>query len=121
MFRNALFASLIALGAAGAAQAQAQAQAPDPGGRWPAGGNIVGGADATISGGGSDLTITYNTGGAGGGSALMAQAGRTARFVGTRGDGPQVEYSAPADTNPGREAWIVGGGDDAQVVYRNPH
>ena len=117
MFRNTLFASLIALGAAGAAQAQA----PDPGGRWPAGGNIVGGADATISGGGDNLTITYNTGGAGGGSALMTQAGRIARFGSTHGDGPQVEYSAPADTNPGREAWIVGGGDNAEVVYRNPH
>ena len=117
MFRNTLFASLIALGAAGAAQAQA----PDPGGRWPAGGNIVGGADATISGGGDNLTITYNTGGAGGGSALMAPTGRIARFVDTKGDGPQVEYSAPADTNPGREAWLVGGGDNAEVVYRHPH
>jgi hypothetical protein len=106
MTRTTALASLFALAlTAGAAHAD----------------NILGGGSATISGGGDNLTVTYNTGGAGGGSALMAQAGRTARFVGTRGDGPQVEYSAPADTNPGREAWIVGGGDDAQVVYRNPH
>ncbi len=37
--------------------------------------------------------------------------------AGTHGDGPVVQYSAPADTNPGREAWLVGGGDNAEVVY----
>jgi len=117
MFRNALFASLIALGAAGAAQAQA----PDPGGRWPAGGNIVGGADATISGGGDNLTITYSAGGAGAGSGvLLSQPGRLARFAGSHGDGQVVEYLAPAPTNPGREAWMIGGGDNAEVVYVRP-
>ena len=39
MIRNALFASLIVLGAAGAAQAQA----PDAAGRGPGGGNVIGG------------------------------------------------------------------------------
>jgi hypothetical protein len=28
-----------------------------------------------------------------------------------------VEYTAPADTNLGREAWLLGGGDNAEVVY----
>jgi hypothetical protein len=117
MFRNALFASLIALGAAGAAQAQA----PDPGGRWPAGGNIVGGADATISGGGDNLTITYNTGGAGGGgSALMTQPGQVARVTGNSGGKMQIEYLTTAPAGPGREAWLVGGSDNAEVVYVRP-
>ena len=116
MIRNTLFASLIVLGAAGAAQAQA----PRDGSAAALGGNVVGGGAATLSGGGDDATITYSTGGAGGGYAPMAQAGRTARFVGTQGDGPQVEYSAPADTNPGREAWLLGGGDDTEVVYVSP-
>ena len=40
-----------------------------------------------------------------------------AGFAGSDGDGPVVRYSAPADTNPGREAWLVGGGDNAEVVY----
>jgi hypothetical protein len=31
-----------------------------------------------------------------------------------------VQYSAPADTNPGREAWLLGGGDNAEVVYIRP-
>jgi hypothetical protein len=103
--KRTAFASLFALAlATGAAHAD----------------NVVGGGSATISGGGDNLTITYNTGGAGGGSAVMAPTGRIARFVDTKGDGPQVEYSAPADTNPGREAWLVGGGDNAEVVYRHP-
>jgi hypothetical protein len=79
--------------------------------------NIVGGSSATISGGGDDLTVTYSAGGAGGGMTFHAQSGRAARFAGTDGDGPVVQYSAPADTNPGREAWLLGGGDNAEVVY----
>ena len=103
MTRTTALASLFALAltAAGAAQA-----------------NIVGGGDAAISGGGDDLTITYNTGGAGGGgSTLMAQPGQVARVTGNS-DGMQLEYLTPAPAGPGREAWLVGGGDDAAVVYR---
>ena len=95
------FASLFALALAGAAQAY----------------QPVGGGSATISGGGDDLTITYSAGGAGGGMTFHSQSGRAARFAGSDGDGPVVQYSAPADTNPGREAWLVGGGDNAEVVY----
>ena len=116
MVRNTLFATLIALGAAGAAQAQA----PRDGGAAALAGNVVGGGVATLSGGGDNATVTYSTGGAGGGMTFHSQAGRAARFAGTQGDGPVVEYTAPADTNPGREAWLLGGGDNAEVVYSRP-
>ena len=110
------FASLAALALAAGA---AQAQAPRDGSSVVAG-NVVGGGIATLSGGGDDATITYSAGGAGGGMAFHAQPGRAARFAGTDGDGPVVQYSAPADTNPGREAWLLGGGDNAEVVYARP-
>jgi hypothetical protein len=116
MVRNTLFATLIALGAAGAAQAQA----PRDGSATALAGNVVGGGVATLSGGGDNATVTYSTGGAGGGMTFHSQAGRAARFAGTQGDGPVVEYTAPADTNPGREAWLLGGGDNAEVVYSRP-
>jgi hypothetical protein len=86
------------------------------------GGNVVGGGrGATLVGGGDDMVILYATSGAGGGGAGWSQAGRTARFAATDGDGPQVEYTAAAPARTGREAWLVGGGDDAEVVYRNLH
>ena len=111
MKRTAL-ASLFALALAGIAQAQAPRD-----GSSVVDGNIVGGGVATLSGGGDNATVTYSTGGAGGGMTFHAQAGRAARFAGSHGDGPIVQYSAPADTNPGREAWLLGGGDNAEVVY----
>jgi hypothetical protein len=103
-----VFASLFALAlAAGAAQAQV-----------PLDGNVVGGGGATIAGGGDDMTITYSLGGAGdGSSALLSQPGRLARFSGGHGDGPIVEYLTPAPAGAGREAWLLGGGDNAEVVY----
>jgi hypothetical protein len=82
--------------------------------------NIVGGGSATITGGGDDLTITYNTGGAGGGSALMAQPGQVARVTGNSGGKMQIEYLTAAPAGPGREAWLVGGSDNAEVVYVRP-
>ena len=106
------FASVFALAAAAA-----QAQAPRDGSAAALDGNVVGGGIATLSGGGDDATITYSAGGAGGGMTFHAQPGRAAGFAGTHGDGPVVQYSAPADTNPGREAWLLGGGDNAEVVY----
>ena len=111
--RTAAFASLFALAlAAGAAQAQAPRD-----GSSAVDGNVVGGGVATLSGGGDNATVTYSAGGAGGGMTFHAQPGRAARFAGTQGDGPVVQYSAPADANPGREAWLLGGGDNAEVVY----
>ena len=73
------------------------------------------------AGGGDDMTITYSTGGAGAGSGVLSQSGRLARFGGTHGDGSLVEYLTPAvPADPGREAWMLGGGDDAEVVYVRP-
>ena len=105
MKRTAAPAFLFALAlAAGAAQAQSP----------------VGGGSATLAGGGDDMVITYSAGGAGAGSVLLSQSGRLARFAGGHGDGQLVEYMTPAPSDPGREAWMVGGGDNAQVVYSNP-
>ena len=103
MIRSTAFASFAALAlAAGAALAEA--------------GNVVGGGGATISGGGDDMAITYSAGGAGGGSVVHSQSGRLARFTDTN-DGLQVEYLTPAAANPGPSARLVGGGDNAEVVY----
>ena len=102
MIRTAFTASLFALALAGAAQAY------DP----------IGGGSATISGGGDNMVITYATGGAGGGSALREQPGRVARFASGQGEGgPRLEYLTPAPADPGRVGWLVGGGDNAEVVY----
>ncbi len=102
--KRTAFASLFALALAAAA---ALAEA----------GNVVGGGGATLSGGGDNMAITYSTGGAGGGSAFHAQPGRLARFGSSGGEGGmQVEYLAPAPSDPGRVARLVGGGDNADVV-----
>lgn len=117
MFRNALFASVIALGAAGAAQAQA----PDTTGlAVPATGNTMGGGYATVVGGGDNLTILYSGGGAGRGGAIQTQVPRLAQARNGYG-GVAVDYMERETAPPGREAWMVGGGDNAQVVYADPH
>ena len=118
-----IFASLLAIGIAGGAQAQAPSTF-NTAGQAPGQqvGNIAGGGSATLSGGGDDLSITYSAPGAGGGGGVLSQSGRLARFASTHGDGLLVEYGAPAaSAAPGREAWITGGGDNAEVVYTSPH
>jgi hypothetical protein len=108
----ALASCLLALAlAVGAAEAQVQAP--------PGGGNVVGGGGASIFGGGDNMVITYNFGGAGEESGLLSQPGRFARFAGSS-DGTQVEYLSPAPVSAGREAWLVGGGENAEVVYSRP-
>ena len=102
------FASFALLAALAAAPLAARAEA----------GNVVGGGSATISGGGDDMRITYSTGGAGGGGGVLTQSGRLAGFAGTDGDGLQVAYLAAAPAGAGREAQLVGGGDNAEVVYK---
>jgi hypothetical protein len=100
------FAPLVALAFAGSAQAQ-----------------VVGGGGATLSGGGDKATVTYSTGGAGGGSGLQAQAPRLAAVTNGRvgaGSAISVEYLEPETARAGREAWLVGGGDNAAVVYVRP-
>ncbi len=107
MVRSTAFASLALLAALAAAPLPARAEA----------GNVVGGGGATLAGGGDDMRITYSTGGAGGGGGVLSQFGRLARFAGSN-DGLQVEYLAPAPADTGREARLVGGGEDAEVVYK---
>ncbi len=119
MLRNALFASVVALGAAAAAGA-ARAQAPDTTGlAVPAAGGAVGGNAATMVGGGDNTVVLYSGAGAGPGGALQAQAPRLARARNGYGS-LSVDYLEPETAPPGREAWMVGGGDNAQVVYGDP-
>lgn len=113
---------ILLLGAAGfatalvAASGSARAQAYMPGETPPQAGNVVGGGGATIAGGGDDMTITYSGTGAGGGN-VWTQVPRLARAVnGTTGK-ISVEYLEPERAPPGREARLVGGGDNAEVVY----
>ena len=100
MIRTTSTAAMFAFALAGAAQAY------DP----------IGGGSATLSGGGDDMAITYSAGGAGGGMAFHSQSGRLARIAGNS-DGAQVEYLTSAPANPGPSARLVGGGDNAEVVY----
>jgi hypothetical protein len=108
MVRSTAFASLAVVAALAAVPLAARAET----------GNVVGGGGATIYGGGDDMVITYSIGGAGAGSGLLTQSGRPARFAGGHGDGPLVEYLAAAPSDAGREARLVGGGDNAEVVYK---
>ena len=118
MVRSTTFASLALL--AGLAAVPALAQAPGDLAYSPAqGGNVIGGGVASISGGGDDRLVTYSRGGAGGGVSFD-RPGRIATFAGNDGDKPIWTYGAPAETSPGREAWMLGGGDDWVVVYANP-
>jgi hypothetical protein len=104
--KRTAFASLFAFAlAAGAAEANQPY------------GNVVGGGGATISGGGDDMAIAYSAGGAGGGAGVLSQPGRLARFAGSHGDGQTVEYLGTAPAGTGRGARLVGGGDNAEVVY----
>ena len=81
-------------------------------------GNVVGGGGATIAGGGDNMSITYSTAGAGAGGGALSQSGRPARFAGGHGDGLLVEYLAAMPSEAGREARLIGGGDNAEVVYK---
>jgi hypothetical protein len=84
-------------------------------------GNVVGGGFATIIGGGDEMTIVYSPAGAGAGTGVAAQPGRVARIVRNDGGRPQIENVTPAPAQRGREAWLLGGGDGARVVYASPH
>ncbi len=66
------------------------------------------------------MVILYSGTGAGPGGALQAQVPRLARARNSYG-GVAVEYLEPETAPAGREAWVVGGGDNAQVVYSDPH
>ena len=116
--KRTAFASLLALALAAGA---AQAQAPRDGSAAALDGNVVGGGIASLSGGGDDATITYSAGGAGGGMTFHSQAPRLARARNGQGNGGlSAEYLEPETAPPGREAWLLGGGDNAEVVYTRP-
>ena len=114
--------ALAALLATGLAAGAAHAQAPDAAGGVPGGGSIVrGGLSGMLIGSGDNAQVVYARPGAGGGGGMhLVQAGRTARFAGSDGGSPKFEYAAPAAADTGREAWVTGGGDDAQVTYGRP-
>lgn len=121
--RNTLFASLLAIGIAGGAQAQAPSTL-DTTGHEPGqqAGNVGGGGTgAELQGGGDDRVIRYNQPGAGGGGVGWEQPGRFARFASPHGDGLLVEYFTPGTAGTGREAWLTGGGDNAEVAYVPPY
>ncbi len=106
-------AALAALLATGLAAGAAHAQAPSA---W--GGNIVGGGlGAMLLGSGDNAQVVYGQPGAGGGGMHLVQTGRLGRFAGSDGGSPKFEYGPPAASDAGREAWVTGGGDDAQVTY----
>jgi hypothetical protein len=120
MARITTLASLSILGALVAAPPLVRAQAPtELTARSTPAGNVVGGGGATLAGGGDDRSITYSNVGAGGG-ARYEQPGRSAIFGGNSGGSPYWIYGEPAALNSGREAWVVGGGDDLRVTYTNP-
>ncbi len=109
------------LGGATAGQAQYVDASTIPGQPANAAGNVVGGGIATMYGGGEERVIVYSRPGAGiGNAAPPVQRGRLARMTGGSGDGPEVEYLEPAPQSRGREAWMVGGGDQTEVVYSLP-
>ncbi|MDO9707436.1 hypothetical protein [Paracraurococcus lichenis] len=118
MTRRNAFASLAILGTLMAMPALAQAPM-DGGSLAPRGGNVIGGGGASLSGGADDMTITYSARGAGGGGSFE-QTGRVGIFAGNTGGNPAFTFSTPAPSGPGREAWLMGGGEDSQVVYMNP-
>jgi hypothetical protein len=118
--RSTAFASLVVLPALITAP-MVQAQAPTDATSYQQAltGNVFGGGGATISGGGSDMLITQSSGGAGGGSVL-AQVPRRAQGVNGTTGGLSVQYLDPERAPAGREAWLIGGGENAEVVYANP-
>ena len=121
--QKTLFASLLAIGIAGGAHAQAPSTL-DITGHAPGqqvGGVVGGGTAAELQGGGDDLVIQYNQPGAGGGGVGWEQPGRFARFASANGDGLLVEYFTPGPAGTGREAWLTGGGDNAEVAYTSPY
>jgi hypothetical protein len=120
MLKTLLFASARLAVSLAMAAGPARAQAYMPGETPPQAGNVVGGGDATISGGGENTTITYSARGAGGGG-IPAQVPRLARALNSTTGDISVEYLEPERAPAGREAWLTGGGDDAQVVYTSPY
>ena len=113
MIRTSIFAAaMLALGATAAgAQAFHESNAPI---NVPAGaGNVVGGGVARLLGGGDNSVVLREATG-------QAQAGRAARLGTTGGGHAEVTYTEPAPPGArGRDAMLLGGGDDSVIIYRD--
>jgi hypothetical protein len=115
--KTILILSAAALGIALSGAAHGQASEPGTSFLGP-GGNVVGGGDWRLLGGGDDMTVVPLDRGAGEGPVLHPSlAGRQARIEGNHGDGPQVTYIDPAPQALGRRAIMHGGGDDREIRY----
>ncbi len=118
--KHITFATLLAAGLlAGAAQAQGIGAKDIPGPPPAAAENVMGGGGAVISGGGDNMVIT-RSGGGGGAGRILAQVPRLARAQNTTTGGISVEYLETERAPAGAEAWMTGGGDNAEVVYVRP-
>jgi len=111
MFRKTMIASTLLIGMAGAARAQeipgAQATLLVP----AEAGNVVGGGAARLIGGGTESVVQRE------GTSLV-QPGRAARLDTTGGGEVELYYIEPvAPGARGRDALLLGGGDNAVVVY----
>ncbi len=78
-------------------------------------GNVVGGGVARMVGGGAEAQVVYD-------QVTQAQAPRLAKANGRQDGGWTVQYlePVPAPTGQGMIAHLVGGGQDAQVVFEVP-
>lgn len=111
MFRHSIYAAILLAGTAGAAGAQSFHEANADIHVPARAGNVVGGGIARLSGGGNDSVVQRETAG-------QVQTGRAARF-GTAGGGEaEITYVEPIPPGAqGRDAMLMGGGEDAVIVY----
>ncbi|MDI3307218.1 MAG: hypothetical protein QJR07_08945 [Acetobacteraceae bacterium] len=111
MFRKTMIAATLLVGLAGTAGARetvgANAAAYVP----PGAGNVVGGGAAWLIGGGTDSIVQRDTN-------SPAQPGRAARLAAAGGGEAEVLYIEPVPPGArGRDALLLGGGDNAVIVY----
>ena len=112
MIRTSILGAALALGLAGTAGAQVFHEANAGGATQSAVGNVVGGGTARMMGGGTDTMVQRDAAG-------PSQAGRMARFGSAAGGGEtEITYIEPVPAGAlGRDAMLLGGGDNAAVVY----
>lgn len=111
MFHKTMIAATLLFGMAGAAGAQeittADAAAYVP----PRAGNVVGGGAAQLISGGTDSIVQRDADG-------RVQPGRTAKLAAAGGGETEVHYIEPVPSGArGRDALLLGGGENAVIVY----
>lgn len=111
MFRRTMIASMLLLGLAGTAGAR-EAPVADAAAHVPPGaGNVVGGGAARLIGGGTDSIVQRDADG-------RVQPGRAARLAAAGGGETDILYVEPVPSGArGRDALLLGGGDNAVIVY----